>query len=110
MDAHACDMHLDSAWQDRNAVTRFSQLKIALDGKVSADVLSEMQAGLDSVGMSIRLNPYVMSLMDWSQPEIDPIRRQFHLRSGAEPCAISWPNRRREATHTRPTPLWGAAR
>jgi lysine 2,3-aminomutase len=77
MDAHACDMHLDSAWQDRNAVTRFSQLKIALDGKVSADVLSEMQAGLDSVGMSIRLNPYVMSLMDWSQPEIDPIRRQF---------------------------------
>jgi lysine 2,3-aminomutase len=27
--------------------------------------------------MSIRLNPYVMSLIDWTQAETDPIRRQF---------------------------------
>jgi len=33
--------------------------------------------------MSIRLNPYVMSLMDWTRPLTDPIRRQF-LPMGSE--------------------------
>ncbi len=67
----------DSAWQDRNAVTRLAQLKAALDGMVSSRVVEEIEAGLSKTGMSIRLNPYVLSLIDWSNAETDPIRRQF---------------------------------
>ena len=67
----------DSAWQDRNAVTRLAQLKAALDGMVSSRVVEEIEAGLSKTGMSIRLNPYVMCLIDWSNAETDPIRRQF---------------------------------
>ncbi len=74
---YADDKHLDSAWQDKNAITRFSQLQEAIDGAVPANLLDEMRVGLDRVGMSIRLNPYVMSLIDWTQAEKDPIRRQF---------------------------------
>ena len=33
----------DSAWQDRNAVTRLAQLKAALDGMVSSRVIEEMR-------------------------------------------------------------------
>jgi lysine 2,3-aminomutase len=68
---------MDSGWQDRNAITRLPQIRAALDGAVSAHMLEEIEAGLSKTGMSIRLNPYVMSLIDWSRAETDPIRRQF---------------------------------
>ena len=67
----------DSSWQDRNAITRLPQLKAALDGMVSSHVTQEIEAGLGKTGMSIRLNPYMMCLIDWSNAETDPIRRQF---------------------------------
>jgi lysine 2,3-aminomutase len=80
----------DNAWQDRNAITRGPQLKAALDGMVSPQVMEELEAGLSKAGMSIRLNPYVMSLIDWSNAETDPIRRQFLPmrceQEGDHPC------------------------
>jgi len=57
---------LDNAWQDRNAYTRFSQLQTALQGVVSEAGLEDIRAGIDRAGMSIRINPYVMSLIDWN--------------------------------------------
>lgn len=65
------------AWQEKNAITRFSQLEAALQNVVSHPLLSDIAAGLGNVGMSIRLNPYMMSLIDWTEAETDPIRRQF---------------------------------
>lgn len=80
----------DPIWQDRNAITRMSQLRFALDNIAPPDVLNDIEAGLAKVGMSIRLNPYVMSLIDWSNAANDPIRRQFlPMRSELEddhPC------------------------
>jgi lysine 2,3-aminomutase len=67
----------DSSWQDRNAITRLPQLKAALDGMVASHVSEQIEAGLSKTGMSIRLNPYMMNLIDWSNAETDPIRRQF---------------------------------
>jgi lysine 2,3-aminomutase len=67
----------DHLWQDRNAITRFDQLREALADVVSPAFMAEVEAGLSKSGMSIRLNPYVMSLIDWSRPERDPVRRQF---------------------------------
>jgi lysine 2,3-aminomutase len=67
----------DNAWQDRNAITRLPQLQAALAGIISPDALGDIEAGLAKAGMSIRLNPYIVSLIDWSRAETDPIRRQF---------------------------------
>ena len=79
-------------WQDRNAITQVAQLQSALDGIVSADILSDIEAGVQMVGMSIRLNPYVMSLIDWANAADDPVRRQFvPMRSELEddhPCLV----------------------
>ncbi len=67
----------DNLWQDKNAITRVAQLEQALDGVVEREVFREIEAGLSKVGMQIRLNPYVMSLINWSDPLADPVRRQF---------------------------------
>jgi len=67
----------DHRWQDKNSVTRFSQLGELLSGVVSDGCLKEIGDGLGVVGMSIRLTPYVISLIDWSNPVADPLRRQF---------------------------------
>src|SRR3982074_3102412 len=60
-------------WQDKNSVTRVSQLRTALVNVVADDLLEEIEAGLHRSGMSIRINPYVMSLIDWSEARTDPI-------------------------------------
>jgi lysine 2,3-aminomutase len=68
---------LDHHWQDRNSVIRFQQLERLLDGVISQAALDEMGRGLSKVGMSLRITPYILSLIDWSAVESDPIRRQF---------------------------------
>jgi lysine 2,3-aminomutase len=67
----------DSAWQDKHAVIRVAQLQDVLGELISPSSLHDMEAGLLRVGMSIRLNPYIINLIDWSNVEGDPIRRQF---------------------------------
>lgn len=77
-------------WQDKQAITQFPQLATALDGIVRHEALKDMEIGLLRAGMSMRLTPYVMSLIDWSDPISDPVRRQFlPMRSELEddhPC------------------------
>ena len=82
----------DSAWQDKHAIIRIAQLEAAVGSLISAGSLRDIEAGLLKVGMSIRLNPYIISLIDWSNVEADPIRRQFlPLASELEddhPCLV----------------------
>ena len=66
----------NSNWQDRNAVIRPQQLRAALDGVVHPTLYDEIETGLLKVGMAIRLNPYIISMIDWSSAETDPVRRQ----------------------------------
>jgi lysine 2,3-aminomutase len=68
---------LNHTWQDKNSNIRIEQLEALVRDKVSAGVLDEIRDGLKKVGMSIRLNPYIMDLIDWRNAETDPIRRQF---------------------------------
>ncbi|HRK95651.1 MAG TPA: KamA family radical SAM protein [Rhodospirillales bacterium] len=76
----------DPLWQERNAITRFDDLEKLLRIHVRADVLSDIGTGLSRSGMSMRVNPYVISLIDWNQATSDPIRRQFlPLSSELEP-------------------------
>jgi len=67
----------DHRWQDKNSVARFKQLEEVLEGFIAPSLLDEIGAGLSKVGMSIRLTPYIMSLIDWQNADTDPIRRQF---------------------------------
>lgn len=68
---------LDHNWQDKNSVIRVEQLESVLGGAASESFIKEMREGLKKVGMSIRLNPYILDLIDWRDAESDPIRRQF---------------------------------
>jgi lysine 2,3-aminomutase len=66
-----------SFWQDKNALIHPHQLKTTLEGLVAPELLTEIEAGLAKVGMALRVNPYIVSLIDWSNVAHDPIRRQF---------------------------------
>jgi lysine 2,3-aminomutase len=71
------DTFNDHAWQDKNSIFRVAQLEEALAGTVSPHLINEITSAVKIVNMSIRLTPYIMELIDWSQVETDPIRRQF---------------------------------
>lgn len=77
---------LNHLWQDKNAVTRADQLVDYIGDLAAPEVIEDMLAGLNQVGMSIRLTPYVLDLIDWQNATTDPIRRQFlPMQSELEP-------------------------
>ena len=69
--------YLDHKWQDRNSVTRFDQLIAYVGDRIAPEDLLDVEAGLKVSGMSIRLTPYILDLIDWQNVKTDPIRRQF---------------------------------
>jgi lysine 2,3-aminomutase len=70
-------MFLDHRFQMKHSVTRAEQLYAVLREHVSDAFYQAVEEGLARAPMSVRLSPYVVSLIDWEQPEADPIRRQF---------------------------------
>jgi lysine 2,3-aminomutase len=41
------------------------------------DFVKRVQEGIQNAPMAIRLSPHILSVIDWSDPLNDPIRRQF---------------------------------
>ncbi len=77
---------LDHRWQTRNSVKSVNDLRVQLGELVSAELLEDVSAGVRRAPMSLRITPYLISLIDWNDPVRDPIRRQFlPLGSTAEP-------------------------
>jgi len=68
---------LDHKWQARNSVTKPARLLKALGELVPQDFIDDVAEGFRRAPMSIRVSPYVLSLIDWSSPYSDPLRRQF---------------------------------
>ncbi|MFT3921975.1 MAG: KamA family radical SAM protein [Myxococcales bacterium] len=68
---------LDHQWQARQSVTKPKALLDALTGLVSETFVEDAARGFLRAPMSVRVSPYLLSLVDWSAPEDDPIRRQF---------------------------------
>ena len=68
---------LDHRFQAKASVTRAEQLYSVLRECVSDAFYQAVEEGLSRAPMSVRLSPYVLSLIDWDRPEADPIRRQF---------------------------------
>ncbi len=68
---------LDHHWQSKRTITRPEKLLEALQGLVSDDFISDATKGFAIAPMSVRVTPYLLSLIDWSQPYADPLRIQF---------------------------------
>ena len=67
----------DPIWQARASVTSVASLARTLGPLARPELLHDVDGALRAAPMSIRLSPYLLSLMDWSNPAQDPLRRQF---------------------------------
>ncbi|TNF26899.1 MAG: KamA family radical SAM protein [Deltaproteobacteria bacterium] len=76
----------DFLWQEKHAITSSKRLVDSVRELVSDDFIADVEAGFAQAPMAVRISPYLMSLIDWSAPHTDPIRRQFlPLASDLEP-------------------------
>lgn len=64
-------------WQAQNTLARVEALIEVLRDVVSAEFLDDVASGFRKAPMSIRVTPYLLSIIDWQQAVTDPIRRQF---------------------------------
>ncbi len=67
----------DHAWQARHAVTSADGLRAALGGRASPSLIDDVALGMARATMSVRVTPYLLSLIGWDDPVDDPLRRQF---------------------------------
>ncbi|RWC37969.1 MAG: KamA family radical SAM protein [Mesorhizobium sp.] len=67
----------DAAWQERSAVTRVDQLRERMGGGANGNLMRDVELGLSRAPMAMRITPYVLNLIDWSNFLQDPIRKQF---------------------------------
>jgi lysine 2,3-aminomutase len=69
---------LDHAWQAKNTITNIPKLLKALEGLVSPAFIADAEEGFKHAPMSVRVSPYLLSLIDWTgDPYADPLRIQF---------------------------------
>jgi len=68
---------LDHNWQARNSITKPKALLDSLLGLVSESFVQDVSEGFALAPMSLRVSPYLLSVIDWGNPLKDPIRRQF---------------------------------
>jgi lysine 2,3-aminomutase len=68
---------LDHSWQAKNSITNPAKLLAAVQDLVPHAFYEDVAEGFKRAPMSIRVSPYLLSLIDWSDPYNDPLRRQF---------------------------------
>ncbi|HEY1960417.1 MAG TPA: KamA family radical SAM protein [Polyangiaceae bacterium] len=68
---------LDHHWQAKNTITNVQKLLKALEGLVSPEFAADAEEGFKKAPMSVRVSPYLLSLVDWQNPYEDPLRIQF---------------------------------
>ena len=73
-------------FQMRNSVTSVGKLMAILGDRAPASFYKDVTEGLSRAPMSVRISPYLVSLIDWDNPVEDPIRKQFlPLGSSVQP-------------------------
>jgi lysine 2,3-aminomutase len=68
---------MDHRWQAKNSITNIPKLLSALVGLVSEGFVADARRGFERAPMSVRVSPYLLSLIDWQSPYEDPLRLQF---------------------------------
>ena len=71
------EQFLDHRWQAKKSITRTDKLLETLRGLVSDEFIKDATEGFARSPMSVRVSPYLLSLIDWSDPYGDPLRTQF---------------------------------
>ncbi len=71
------EQFLDHSWQSKHSITNVAKLLKALEGLVSPAFIADAEEGFKHAPMSVRVSPYLLSLIDWSDPYNDPLRTQF---------------------------------
>lgn len=68
---------LDHAWQAKSSITKVAKLVETIQDLVPAGFVEDLEAGMKRAPMSVRVSPYIVSLIDWEHPYDDPLRIQF---------------------------------
>jgi lysine 2,3-aminomutase len=68
---------LDHAWQAKNSITKVAKLVEAIQEMVPPGFVEDLENGMKRAPMSVRVSPYIVSLIDWERPYDDPLRTQF---------------------------------
>jgi lysine 2,3-aminomutase len=68
---------LDHHWQAKNTITNVQKLLKAVEGLVDPGFIADAEEGFKKAPMSVRVSPYLLSLVDWQNPYEDPLRIQF---------------------------------
>ncbi|MGB1015706.1 MAG: KamA family radical SAM protein, partial [Nannocystaceae bacterium] len=68
---------LDWRWQAKKSITKPAKLLAAVQDLASQEFIEDVKNGFAHAPMSVRVSPYMLSLIDWKDPYNDPIRRQF---------------------------------
>lgn len=68
---------LDHLWQGKHSITTIEKLVETIGGLVPPAFVEDARAAFKKAPMALRLSPYVIATIDWSDPYDDPIRTQF---------------------------------
>jgi lysine 2,3-aminomutase len=68
---------IDHKWQAKHTITNPDKLLATVQSLVSAEFYKDVAEGFAEAPMSIRVSPYLLSLIDWQNPYTDPLRIQF---------------------------------
>jgi lysine 2,3-aminomutase len=71
------EQFLDHRWQAKSSITNVPKLLAAVQDLVTKEFYQDAEEGFRHAPMSVRISPYLLSLIDWSDPYRDPLRRQF---------------------------------
>jgi lysine 2,3-aminomutase len=71
------EQFLDHTWQAKNSITKPAKLFDLLAGQLDEAFIDDVKSGFARAPMPLRLTPYLISLIDWSNPIEDPLRIQF---------------------------------
>ena len=67
----------DHIWQGRHSVKTPDELLSTIQKLASPEFIEDAKRGFMRAPMQVRVSPYMISLIDWSDPYRDPIRTQF---------------------------------
>ena len=71
------EQFLDHRWQSKKTINRVDKLLAAIEDLASPGLIADIEAGFKKAPMSVRVSPYLLSLIDWNDPANDPLRIQF---------------------------------
>ena len=68
---------IDYRWQAKKSITKVEKLLETVQDLVDPSFIEDVRAGFRKAPMAVRVSPYMISVIDWSDPVHDPVRRQF---------------------------------